>query len=1102
MASRLTVGLFLVLVLVLVGCFAAETHQVWAEEDTTRPINVVIVLDDSGSMAECTEPWNPNASVTQCTGNQKPPSDLNALRYSAARLLIHLADSKDRIGVLRFDDAVDTVLALQEVGDARNRDVLSDKVQPPASYRSRSYTRIDLGLSQAAKMLLSSLDRPSYVLFLTDGNPTGPNNVNQADSVTKTMRDLRARGVQVFSIALCNRDCPDAFLKAHMAQDQPVREARTASDLLRVFSQVFAEMKPTLHVVGGDLQFSIKDYHAVSDLFFVTEHETLKGVTRSSRDVPVQTAFKDNNIVLNTVEYAVIGQGDWKVDTTGGGFVVARTKTYPDLIYPPPAVAGSAAAPHYFPAGRPVLLAAQAVGPIGDAQLLLDGNTALKPMSMDGALRWVQLPADSAAVRLQIGADKKPLIIDRTFRLVPVQGAPEARASAPACAANTACELRVALQPGPAVDGLTAAVFVIDKSDGDRTVHENRNLTCNERECVDATFRPQDGHVYQIRYLISAINAQGQRYGDWVETTLPMRPAIYIRGLPEVLNLKQQPPDGWPVTVVVGTTEDLGKLHARVALTPVGEKDARPVEGLAVEFGADISGRQPEVQTTLRITGYEMLSPGNYKGELEFYLDKPPAATVNILMPAAYSVVYNLAKAEATVLTKDADFGEVAYEPSENFRIDQTATMEVRFNDVPFSLKVDGFGSPDCPDMRLMVVHQDDRTDLTATLTLRLQSTGRVSAKDCSGQFNLVPSDRPEDRTVNNGEGILWQLRVQGIEWAILGSIVDGKEVSSVTFNDLTTPADAPGAEVTLIVRYSGKPPFKLELADSTLMDPRRQEGLGAADFTPVVMDIQPDPVRAQIYRVNLQLVPTRNLPSHWWFTRSFSGQLAFRIAGLPEMNAQPIDTFVNSTGWRDRRLIPFVMKWIVRLWPFWVFFILILYVLRRRSRIGRVLHEDNPVQQSPSSPNNPESLWSDEPPSWERDSDRWTIGQREVSGGSFSVGASGWQSGGTDWGSGWSPSSEGMSRNSRVTSGWSSADWISERAAESVGTEDFPTGGEGSWASYTSGTSSVENRANSGWSGDWASGDSQVRMSSGSAVKSWDTFGGFDGRESGPGVW
>ena len=205
---------------------------------------------------------------------------------------------------------------------------------------------------------------------------------------------------------------------------------------------------------------------------------------------------------------------------------------------------------------------AQAVGPIGDAQLLFDGNTALKPLSMDEGLRWVQLPGDSAEVRLQIGADKKPLIIDRAFRLVPVQGVPEARASMPECAANTACELKVTLQPGPPVQDLTAEVFVTDQSDSDRTVHENRNMVCVERECADATFRPQDGHVYQIRYLLSGINAQGQRYGDWVETVLPMRPAIYMRGLPEVLNLKQQPMDGWPVTVVVGTTEEFDKLRA------------------------------------------------------------------------------------------------------------------------------------------------------------------------------------------------------------------------------------------------------------------------------------------------------------------------------------------------------------------------------------------------------------------------------------------------------------------------------------------------------------------------------------------------------------
>src|SRR5262245_38341646 len=68
----------------------------------TQPIDVVVVLDDSGSMATCW-PW-PRQGLPfgpPCGGaSQNPPSDPDVLRYSAARLLLQLADDDDRLAVV------------------------------------------------------------------------------------------------------------------------------------------------------------------------------------------------------------------------------------------------------------------------------------------------------------------------------------------------------------------------------------------------------------------------------------------------------------------------------------------------------------------------------------------------------------------------------------------------------------------------------------------------------------------------------------------------------------------------------------------------------------------------------------------------------------------------------------------------------------------------------------------------------------------------------------------------------------------------------------------------------------------------------------------
>lgn len=126
--------------------------------DVTEPLDVVVVLDDSGSMATCW-PWPQNAPPFNppCGyPSENPPSDPEELRYSAARLLLQLADDNDRLAVVRFDNlagGVGDLGVLQPVGAGENRRRLTEALQPPDEYFSRGYTRIDLGLQSALDLL-------------------------------------------------------------------------------------------------------------------------------------------------------------------------------------------------------------------------------------------------------------------------------------------------------------------------------------------------------------------------------------------------------------------------------------------------------------------------------------------------------------------------------------------------------------------------------------------------------------------------------------------------------------------------------------------------------------------------------------------------------------------------------------------------------------------------------------------------------------------------------------------------------------------------------------------------------------------------------------
>ena len=151
------------------------------DDDVAQPIDVVVILDDSGSMATCW-PWpqgQPPFYPPCASPSPNQPSDPLELRYSAARLLVQLADAEDRVAVIRFDTAAEGVGLmgdLQPVGDDENRRRLVESLQPPDDYFRRGYTRIDLGLQLAMDLLASVRQegRNQHILLLSDGEPTHP----------------------------------------------------------------------------------------------------------------------------------------------------------------------------------------------------------------------------------------------------------------------------------------------------------------------------------------------------------------------------------------------------------------------------------------------------------------------------------------------------------------------------------------------------------------------------------------------------------------------------------------------------------------------------------------------------------------------------------------------------------------------------------------------------------------------------------------------------------------------------------------------------------------------------------------------------------------
>ncbi|MCX7671086.1 MAG: VWA domain-containing protein, partial [Anaerolineae bacterium] len=406
----------------------ASSTGVQAQEaaPTANGIDVVIVLDDSGSMATCW-PWSGAPRHADCRPAENPPSDPHDLRYSAARLLMQLAGDEDRVAIVRFNaETQDLIGRLQPLGNRNNRQSLLTAVQPPDDYeRAGGYTRIDLGLGRAVQILKSASGpaRPRYVILLTDGVPTQEGPQSQDQAIRQAVAELERLGAQVFPVFLCNEKagCPDdSFVRRSM--DKVPDKARTADELLEVFSAVFARMKPDLHVVdrrnaAGDIEFTIREAHGARQLIIVAESGGLIALKRNGNPETVSRAYQDPNILINVVEAGKLAAGIWTITTRSrSGFVVAQTETVPELVYPPPATPGSAAAPHYAPAGKPVLITARVVGPGSGEPLKLNDTTLLESVAAGDPLRWFVLPGPGD-LTLQVGEDAGPLQIRRTFRV-------------------------------------------------------------------------------------------------------------------------------------------------------------------------------------------------------------------------------------------------------------------------------------------------------------------------------------------------------------------------------------------------------------------------------------------------------------------------------------------------------------------------------------------------------------------------------------------------------------------------------------------------------------------------------------------------------------
>ena len=957
------------------------------------PIDVVVILDDSGSMATCW-PWplGKPPSTPPCEGfSHNAPSDPNELRYSAARLLVHLADSADRIAVIRFDSTAEGVGALsllQEAGSAENRRRLAASLQAPEDYAQRGYTRMDLGLLEALRLLKvhGDPDRSQYVLLLTDGEPTAPLNVTgQRQVITSLLAQVEDAGALLYPVILCNPDggCAGDFLK----NSSPLaREAKSSQDLLLIFSEIFAEMKSDRSVVTrrnvhGDLTVSIRIAHGAGSIAFVSPQSAISAVQRDGAPMLTQSVLDDGNIDLN-VAVAPLPAGEWVAKTNDlSSFAVVQADSYPELLFPPPSVQNNPASTRYYPTGKSPLVVVAGAGPAADEPLLLNGTTPISALGQDplsGREVAAQQLSDSPhEVTIQLGEDRHPLQLRRTFRLQARDDLPRAQvfspsATNPGILDDGSVQLQIGFGPGTQPQDMQAAVYVTDITGGGSQTVYRKTLNCppptdgRNLLCADDGFMPQDGHDYEALFLLTAV-LDGVRFGDFARTPLEVEPAIYVRGLPTDIDLAKMPYEGWLLSVRASTVEEIGTLEASLILRRSDTSEI--VREASLDFSIDVleNGSQTAL---LRVDGLDLLRPGEYEGQLNLSALNPAGLPMEVKVRPAPSlpVALNIPRSSAHIQVQEADFGELLFDTSPNFRLDEEILLPVIYNaDTPFRLTVE-LTESSCSGLTAtagdlqpsdLPVADSSGTDTWQqasktgwALPIRLQSQTTMSPGSCHGILSLSGPGQDFDVLSANladpnrsdtlqRASLPFRLQIRDVEWSVAGAL---------DFGNLGRAGES--STETLLLRFDGKTPFVVQVV-----------GIAASGETPdgvMTLDehfLEAPPVEISgvpddqgFFEVPLTLVARKALPKDALRGSFYSGDLILSIAGLTN-ETRSVDINFRSPTFYQR-----YVEWWLR--PFYTFPLvfcsgpllllgLLIVVARARSRGYNVDDDQGPMTLS-----------------------------------------------------------------------------------------------------------------------------------------------------------
>jgi hypothetical protein len=146
------------------------------------------------------------------------------------------------------------------------------------------------------------------------------------------------------------------------------------------------------------------------------------------------------------------------------------------------------------------------------------------------------------------------------------------------------------------------------------------------------------------------------------------------------------------------------------------------------------------------------------------------------------------------------------------------------------------------------------------------------------------------------------------VEWQLVRIEQSGGRASDLAFGNVGRPGDRGTA--TLLIRYTGRPPFSLDLLNLQGQADRGLATISENDVALVTGNVTPQPGEADVYRVPVDLVMSRSLPHRsalaaWLSGTDYSGKFRLDIAGLPDGGPLEVGFRLHNPGWTQRYIAP-----------------------------------------------------------------------------------------------------------------------------------------------------------------------------------------------------